>query len=83
MLLGRVLGGDTRRWLVYFGVSFGWRQFRKLTASEPELLYRAKLKPGERVAMATSKPLPRHLRTKRVRKALEAAARADLESSSS
>ncbi len=83
LLIGRLLGGDVRRWLIYFGVTFGWRQLRKITSPEPELVYRARLRPGEQVAMATSKPLPRHLRTKRVRKALEAAARADVAAATS
>jgi hypothetical protein len=83
LLIGRLLGGDVRRWLIYFGVTFGWRQVRKITSPQPELVYRAKLGPGGQVAMATSKPLPRHLRTKQLRKALEAAARADLAATTS
>jgi hypothetical protein len=80
LLIGRMLGGDIRRWVIYFGVSFGWRQFRKLTSPPPEVVYKATFRPGERFAMATSKPLPRRLRTKRVRKALVAAAKADVAS---
>ena len=83
MVLGRLLGGDARRWTIFLGVSAAWHHFRKVTSPPPELVYRASIRPGERFAMAASKPLPRHLRTRRVRKALEAAARADVESLSS
>lgn len=78
LLLSRVLRGDLRRWAIYLVVSSVWRRARKLAGREPELVYAATLGRGERLAMATSKPLPRRLRTKRVQRALEAAARTDL-----
>ena len=74
----RLLGDDPRRWILYGLVGSAWRQYRKLGAGTPELIYRATLGPDARLAMATSKPLPRRLRTRAVRRALEAAARADL-----
>ncbi|MCC6436667.1 MAG: hypothetical protein IT196_16645 [Acidimicrobiales bacterium] len=78
LLLSRVLRGDLRRWAIYLVVSSLWRRYRKLAGKEPEVVYRSTLRRNERFAMATSKPLPRRLRTKKVHDALEAAARADL-----
>ena len=78
LLVSRMLRGDLRRWAIYLLVTTLWTRFRKLTGREPELVYRARLGQGGLLSMATSEPLPRRLRTKQVRKALEAASRADL-----
>lgn len=78
LLLSRLLRGDLRRWAIYLVASSAWRRYRKLAGREAEVVYTAAMGPGARFSMATSKPLPRRLRTKRVRRALDAAARADL-----
>ncbi len=78
LLLSRFLRGDMRRWAMYLAASALWKRYRKLTGKEPELVYRAALGRNARFDLATSKPLPRRLRNKRVRAALDAAARADL-----
>lgn len=78
LLLSKVLGGDIRRWMIYIGGSFAVRQLGKVVRPTPELIYQGKLRRGQQLAMATSRPLPRRLRTKAVRKALEASSRDDL-----
>lgn len=78
LLVARLLRGDMRRWALYLAATTVWKRYRKLSGKQPELVYRAVLGREASFAMATSKPLPRRLRTKAVRKALEAASRADL-----
>jgi len=78
MIVNRFVRGDSRRWIAYLLLSALWSRYRKLSRREPELLYAGTFGPGTRFAMATSRPLPRRLRTRRVRRAIEAAARADL-----
>lgn len=82
LVVSRLLRGDLRRWAMYLALTSIWNRYRKLSGKQPELVYRAVLGRGARVDMATSKPLPRRLRTKRVQRALEAAARADLAAAS-
>ncbi|MEA3218529.1 MAG: hypothetical protein QOJ19_4685 [Acidimicrobiia bacterium] len=79
LLVGRVLAGDSRRWLMYLGLSALWRRLRKLRAGEPELVYRAVLSPGERLDVRTDRPLPPKLASRKLRRQLEAAYRAELE----
>lgn len=78
LLVTRMLRGDLRRWAIYLALSTVWKRYRRLSAKEPELVYQAVLGRDALFSLATSKPLPRRLRTKRVRRALEAAAKADL-----
>jgi hypothetical protein len=78
LFIARFVRGDLRRWAWFLLASAGWRQIRRLAAREPELLYRARIGRGQVLAMTPSKPLPRKLRTRAVRRALEAAARGDL-----
>jgi hypothetical protein len=76
-LLGRFLGGDPRRWILYLLAGSVWRFLRSDRRGTAEPLYRATLGSGRRVSLATSDPLPRKLRTRAVRRALEAAYRAE------
>jgi hypothetical protein len=78
LLVGRFLSGDTRRWLLYFTVSAVWKRLRKLRAGEPEMVYRTVMGPGHRLEVRTDRPLPAKLRSRRLRKELEAAYRAEL-----
>lgn len=81
LVVSRMLRGDVRRWAMYLVVTTLWNRYKQLSGKQPEMVYRAVLDRGARVELATSAPLPRKLRTKQVRKALEAAARADLAAS--
>lgn len=46
-----VLGGS-RPWLVMGGVALGLRVLRKVTGSQPEVVYSEKLAPGESLVIA-------------------------------
>lgn len=46
-----VLGGS-RPWLVMGGVALGLRVLRKVTGSEPEVVYSEELGPGESLVIA-------------------------------
>ena len=46
-----VLGGS-RRWLMLGGVALGVKVLRKLSGSEPEVVYSEKLAPGESLVIA-------------------------------
>ena len=46
-----VLGGS-RRWLVVGGMALGVKVLRKLSGSEPEVVYSEKLAPGESLVIA-------------------------------
>jgi hypothetical protein len=78
LLIGRLLGGDARRWALYFGGLGALRGARKLLRGEPELIYTAQLPPGQRLDLLTAKPAPRRVDSRRRRKALEAQVRAEL-----
>jgi hypothetical protein len=79
LALARYSRGDLRRVaLVYVG-----RRALRLvlgpSRKEPEVIYQAKLaRRGGDLAVRTSRPLKRKLRSKAVRRALDAAYRADL-----
>ena len=76
-LLTRYLRGNPRRWTSYLLAGAVWRIARRIADGPPEPLYRATLGTGRQVSMATSDRLPRRLRTRAVRKALESAYRAE------
>jgi hypothetical protein len=78
LVLGRLLGGDTRKWLIYFAATAGLRTLRKYLRGAPETVYMTTLRPEERLGVLTTRPLPSRLVTKRLRKALEAESRAEL-----
>lgn len=78
LLLSRLLGGDLKKWLIYFAAMSGLRTARKIWKGEPELLYQATFGPGSHLGMLTDKPLPRHLRSRKLRKAIAAQASAEL-----
>lgn len=78
LVVGRFLAGDTRRWFLYFVVSALWKRIRKLRKGEPEMVYRTVMGPGQWLDVRTDRPLPAKLRSRRVRKELEAAYRAEL-----
>lgn len=78
LLIGRFLRGHPRRWLYYTVALAAWRQYRRLTGTEPELVYRARLGRGERLDMLTAEPLPKRFQTRRWRRRLAAAALAEL-----
>lgn len=46
------LMGGSRRWLVMGGVALGVKVLRKLSGSEPEVVYSEKLDPGESLVIA-------------------------------
>ena len=78
LVVARVLRGDLRRWAMYLALTTVWNRYRSWRARSPSWC----TGPGSVEVRASTwpprKPLPRRLRTKQVRKALEAAARADL-----
>jgi hypothetical protein len=39
--------GGSKAWSIVWGVLFGMRMLRRLTADKPEVLFRQKLQPGE------------------------------------
>jgi len=78
IVLGRLLGGDTKKWLIYLAASSGLRTFRKYLRGAPETIYVTTLRPEERLGVLATRPLPSRLATKRLRKAIEADARAEL-----
>jgi hypothetical protein len=78
LLIGRLLGGDARRWALYLGGLAALRSARKLLRGQPEMLYAARLPPGQRLELLTADPAPSRTLTRRRRKALEAQARAEL-----
>jgi hypothetical protein len=78
LFIGRLLGGDVRRWALYLGGLAALRGTRKLLRGEPEVVYTAELTPGHRVDVLAEEPAPPAARSRRRRKALEAQARAEL-----
>jgi hypothetical protein len=78
LLIGRMLGGDPRRWALYLGSLTALRVLQKYVRGEPELIYDAKLPPGHRVEVLTQEPAPARARSRRRRKALEAEVRSEL-----
>jgi hypothetical protein len=78
LLIGRLLGGDARRWALYFGGLAALRGARKFLRGEPELIYSARLPAGQRLDVLTAEPAPPEAQSRRRRKALEARARAEL-----
>jgi len=63
--------------MLYLLAGWVWRLIRRDAGGRAEPLYRATLGSGQRVSLATSDPLPRRLRTRAVRRALEVAYRAE------
>ena len=49
-----VLGGN-RTWLVVGGAALGLRLLRKLSGSEPKVVYSEELKPGEALVIANGR----------------------------
>lgn len=78
LVLGAVLGGDRRRWMMYLALSAGFAKFRQYRRGTPEIVYLGRLAPEERVSVLATKPLPSRFATRRLRKAVEADARAEL-----
>lgn len=78
LLVSRLIRGHPRRWLYYTLAMTAWRQFRRLSGTDAEIVYRAKLRAGGRVDMLTAKPLPKRFQTRRWRRRLAAAALAEL-----
>ncbi len=50
-LLKGLIGGS-RRWMVLGGVALGVKVLRKLSGSEPEVVYSEKLDPGQTLVIA-------------------------------
>lgn len=48
--------GGSRPWMIAGIVAVGFRMLRRLANPKPEVLYRARLKPGERFEITTHKP---------------------------
>jgi hypothetical protein len=80
LLIGRLLGGDARRWALYFGGLATLRFTRRVLRGEPELVYSARLPAGQRLEVLTEAPAPGPARSRRARKALERHVRAELPS---
>ncbi|MPY92002.1 MAG: hypothetical protein GEV08_02750 [Acidimicrobiia bacterium] len=80
LLLRSLVLRTPRRWLYYTAATMAWRWFRRLTGTQPEVVYRASLRRGERFDLLTDKPLPKRFQTRRRRRRVAAAARAELRS---
>ncbi len=78
LVLSRFVMGNPRRWLYYTVGMVLWRQFRKFTGNEPEILYRGRFGPGHRLDLLTARPLPGRFQTRRRRRAVAADALAEL-----
>jgi hypothetical protein len=53
-----VLGGN-RRWLVLGGLAWALRAYRYASTREPEVVYRAELRPGETLVLERQEPKKR------------------------
>jgi hypothetical protein len=82
LIMGRLLAGSPRRWVLYLGLTTGIRLLRRGTKGGPEVVYRAVLGPGQLLDVHTDRPLPRRFRSRRLRKRLAAEARAELAAAS-
>lgn len=78
LLVARLIRGEPRRWLYYLALTSAWKRYKQLSGREPELIYSAELRRGQVLDVGASAPLPRRLRTKKVRQALVSSARAEL-----
>lgn len=78
VLLARFLRGDSRRWATYFLLTGIWGVYRRYSRRESELVYRAVLGSSAQFGLATADPLPRRLRSRKLRRSLQAASKADL-----
>ena len=78
MLMGAILGGNSRRWMAYLAASSALRMFNKYRRGTPEVIYFGRLAPEQRLGVLATKPLPSRLSSRRLRKAVEADARAEL-----
>lgn len=76
-MLNTLAGGSTARYTQIVVALAVLRRVRAMFRSEPETIYVGKMGRTGRVDVATSRPLPRRLRTKKVRAAFEADARAE------
>jgi hypothetical protein len=54
--------GGNRGWLYVAMAAFGLRLLRNLASSEPEILYRTRVAPGERFVITTKAPPTRRSR---------------------
>jgi hypothetical protein len=59
-----VLGGN-RRWLVLGGLAWGIRAIGAATRSEPRVVYRKRLRPGEQLVISERQPDSKRARRKR------------------
>jgi hypothetical protein len=50
-----VLGGN-KRWLLLGGLAWALRAYQTASTREPEVVYRAELKPGETLVLARQEP---------------------------
>jgi len=50
--------GGSRPWLIIGGIAAGWRVLRKISGSEPIVVFSEELRPGEAFVIANS-PEPR------------------------
>ena len=78
IVLGAVLGGNRNRWMMYLAASAGLAKFRQYRRGTPEVIYLGRLAPEQHVSVLATKPLPTRFSTRRLRKAVEADARAEL-----
>ncbi len=76
-LLNTLAGGSTARYTQIVVALAVFRRVRAMFRSEPETIYVGKLGKSGRIDVATSKPLPRRLRNKRVWRAFVADAEAE------
>jgi hypothetical protein len=70
-----VLGGD-RRWVAIGGVAWFFWALRWAWRKDAEVVYRTKVKPGESIAISTSKPLSKK-QAKAEERAMKAVAEAE------
>ena len=73
-----VLRGRPKRILYYTLASEVWRFYRRISGADPEYVYGVGLRPGERLDVLATPPLPKRFQTRRWRRRLAAAALAEL-----
>ena len=80
LLLRRYVLTQPRRWLYYTLFMVVLRRARRLLGQEPEIVYRAVLRRGQRLDLLTAKPLPSRYQGRKWRRRLAASSRAELRS---
>lgn len=78
LLLGRLLRAKPGYWLYFTLASMAWRCYKRLSGRQPEVVYRADLRRGERLDLLTAKPLPKRFQKRRWRRRIAAATLAEL-----